>query len=59
MNKNNQYENDFIINQIIDKKKNNLFYEKIGKRNKKITKGLKFSNKKIMKQNKRNYYINK
>jgi len=59
MNKNNQYENDFIINLIIDKKKNNLFYEKIGKRNKKITKGLKFSNNKIMKQNKRNYYINK
>jgi len=55
----NQNQNDFIINQIIDKKKNNLFYEKIGKRNKKITKGLKFSNNKIMKQNKRNYYINK
>jgi len=55
----NQYENDFIINLIIDKKKDNFFIEKIGKKNKKNIKGLKFSNKKIMKQNKRNYYINK
>ena len=55
----NQNENDFIINQIIDKKKDNFFIEKIGKRNKKIIKGQKSMNKKIMKQNKRNYYMNK
>ena len=55
----NQNINDFIINQIIDKKKDNFFVEKIGKRIKKNTKGQKSSNKKIMKQNKRNYYINK
>ena len=55
----NQNINDFIINQIIDKKKNNLFYERIGKRIRKIIKGLKCSNNKTMKQNKRNYYINK
>ena len=52
----NQHENDFIINLIIDKKKNNLFYERIGKRIKKNTKGLKCSNNKTMKQNKRNYF---
>jgi hypothetical protein len=55
----NQHQNDFIINLIIDKKKNNLFYEKIGKRIKKNTKGQKSTNNKTMKQNKRNYYINK
>ena len=52
----NQNENDFIINLIIDKKKNNLFYEKIGKRIRKITKGQKSTNNKTMKQNKRNYF---
>jgi hypothetical protein len=55
----NQNQNDFIINQIIDKKKDNFFVEKICKRIKKNTKGLKCSNNKSMKQNKRNYYINK
>jgi hypothetical protein len=55
----NQHQNDFIINLIIDKKKNNFFVEKIGKRIKKNTKGQKSTNNKSMKQNKRNYYINK